>query len=632
MPFSTPIQKFTDFDVSLFQAGKHFQLYKKFGSHIVEHAGDQGVAFAVFAPGAHKVEVIGDFNYWSGENHPLYVRWDGSGIWEGFIPGLKKGQIYKYKIYSNHDDRIREKADPYALHTEQMPKTASVIWDTDFEWSDKDRVKKRRAKNANDAPISIYEMHFGSWAKKDGMSLSYREIAPKLIDHLTKTGFTHVEFLPLTEHPFYPSWGYLSTSYFAPTSRFGTPQDLMYLIEKLHDADIGVIMDWVPAHFPSDEFALADFDGTALYEHPDRKKGFHPDWNSLIFNFERPEIRSFLISSAHFWFEKFQLDGLRVDAVSSMIYLDYSREADEWEPNQYGGNEYLAAIDFLKELNISCYGRFEGIQMIAEESTAFHGVTKPVHDGGLGFGMKWMMGWMNDTLRFFEHEPIHRAYHHNEISFSMAYYYSEQFLLALSHDEVVHGKKSLIYKMPGDSWQQFANLRLLYAYMFTHPGNKLLFMGCEFGQTSEWNVDESLDWHLLDYAPHQGIQECVADLNGFYKKEKALYKNNYDYSGFEWLDHSDSQNGVISYLRKAGDEMLLVVCHFTPEVRHNYRIGIPGGSKWELIFNSDDEKYGGSQLKLPETYEVSEKGWQGRDASVVLTLPPLAGIVLRMIP
>ncbi len=625
-----PYSLFSDFDVSLFRSGKHFRLFEKFGSHLVELDNEEGVYFAVYAPAARSVSVIGDFNYWSGIEHQLHVRWDGSGIWEGFIPGLSKGTLYKYKIHSNHDDRIREKTDPYALKYEMPPKTASVVWEDDFSWSDDNWMKNRASVNSLDAPMSVYECHIGSWMKTDNgaRSLHYKELAHELCDYLLDMSYTHVEFLPVMEHPFYPSWGYLCTGYFAPTSRFGDPEEFKYLVNHLHSNGIGVYLDWVPAHFPSDEFALADFDGSAVYEHPDRSKGFHPDWNSLIFNFERPEIRSFLISSAHFWFDRFKVDGLRVDAVASMLYLDYSREEGEWSPNIYGGNENLAAIDFLKELNASVYGSFDGIQMVAEESTAFNGVTRPADMGGLGFGLKWMMGWMNDTLEYFSRDPIHRQYHHGDISRSLTYAFSENYVLPLSHDEVVHGKQSIIYKMPGDEWQRFANVRLLYAYMFTHPGQKLLFMGNDIGQTSEWNVNESVDWRLLDYELHRGVQNLIRDLNKIYKAEVALTGDNYKPSGFEWIDYGDAKNSVLAYIRSSGGAYLIVVCNFTPLVHDNYRIGVPNSGKYVEVINTDRQDYSGSGVTNDEL--VSEQiESHGRDHSIQLKLPPLSCIILK---
>ena len=624
-----PHSLFTKFDLDLFTSGKHFKLYEKMGCHGVEVNGNQGLYFAVYAPAAKKVEIIGDFNQWDGTDHALFVRWDDSGIWEGFIEGLQHPILYKYRIYSNHDSKIREKADPFAFCTELMPKSASVSYELDYTWDDQKWMSERHNFNSLESPISVYEVHLGSWKKENGNSLSYIELADQLVNYVVDMGFTHVEFLPITEHPFYPSWGYLSTSYFAPTSRYGDPNEFMFLIDVFHREGIGVIMDWVPAHFPSDEFALADFDGSALFEHPDRKKGFHPDWNSLIFNFERPEIVSFLISSAHFWFDKYHIDGIRVDAVSSMLYLDYSREDGEWEPNIYGGNEYLAAIDFLKELNKSVYATFPGVMMVAEESTAYPGITKPVHHNGLGFGLKWMMGWMNDTLRYFERDPIHRKHHHNEISFSMTYAFSENFVLALSHDEVVHGKKSLVYKMPGDDWQKFANLRLLYTYMFTHPGQKLLFMGNEFGDTAEWDNDNSLHWEYLEYKPHSGIQLLVKKLNQIYRNQEPLFKYNYSDKGFEWIDYSDNQNSTLIYIRKSGDSRLLVILNFTPGVLQNYRVGIDGESVWTELFNSDDKNYFGSGIKSEGPVKTSNIAAHNRSHSIEITVPPLAGIILK---
>ncbi len=624
-----PHSLFTDFDIDLFRSGNHFRLFEKMGAHPLMLDDISGFYFAVYAPGAKRVEVIGEFNNWNGEEHSLFVRWDHSGIWEGFILDFKLGDLYKYRIYSNHDQKVREKADPFAFQTELMPKSASVSWNNDFKWNDERWMNNRQSNNDLNGPLSIYEIHLGSWKKNNESSLGYTELAVELTEYILKMGFTHVEFLPLTEHPYYPSWGYLSTSYFAPTSRYGDPKDLMYLINVLHSAGIGVIMDWVPAHFPNDEFALADFDGTKLYEHPDQKKGFHPDWNSLIFNYERPEVVSFLISSAHYWFSEYHLDGLRVDAVSSMLYLDYSREDGEWETNIYGGNEYLAAIDFIQKLNTSCYEAFPDILMIAEESTAYKGVTSPVDLGGLGFGLKWMMGWMNDSLEYMSKDPIYRSYHHNEISFSMAYAYSENFLLPLSHDEVVHGKNSIIYKMPGDEWQKFANIRLLYGYMFTHPGQKLLFMGDEIGQTSEWNVNNSLDWHLLEFDFHSGLQNCVKDLNKLYRHEKALFTYNYDSRGLEWIDHSDHKNCILSYIRKSDEECLVVICNFLPNHLKNYRLGVPDYDLWKCVFNSDAKKYNGSGVDLDKDLKSSSQGEHSQVRSLSLDIPPLAVLILK---
>ncbi|WP_235299611.1 1,4-alpha-glucan branching protein GlgB [Portibacter marinus] len=621
---------FTDFDVNLFRAGKHFKLYEKFGAHPMEVDGEKGVYFAVYAPSADRVRVVGSFNGWIGEGYDLYVRWDSSGIWEGFAPGLGEGEMYKFEIFSTKDGRIRHKADPYAFKTELMPKSASIIWTSKHKWKDKKWMTKGRAeKNQHESPFAVYEVHLGSWKKNGTDSLSYKELGKDLVDYVKEMGFTHVEMMPITEHPYYPSWGYLSTSYFAPTSRYGDPDELKFLVDSFHKAGIGVLVDWVPAHFPNDEFALADFDGSCVYEHFDRQKGFHPDWNSLIFNFERNEIRSFLISSAFYWFEHFHFDGLRVDAVSSMLYLDYSRDEGQWSPNIFGGNEYLAAKDFLRDLNIAIYGTFPNVQMIAEESTAFPGVTKPAHTGGLGFGKKWMMGWMNDTLEYFSRDPIYRKYHHNEISFSMTYAFTENFMLPLSHDEVVHGKGSIISRMPGDDWQQFANLRLLYSYMYTHPGDKLLFMGNEIGQRSEWNFNESLEWFVLDYTLHKGIQQLVKDLNQLYVEESALNEKNFSPDGFEWISYDDHQNSVLSYVRKSEDESVLVICNFTPNVLHGYKIGVPGKGKYKVLLNTDSVKYGGSGSSKKRVYSTIAEKSHGREYSLEMSLAPLGTVILK---
>ena len=622
---------FTDFDVNLFKAGKHFKLYEKFGAHPTEVDGEKGVYFSVYAPSADKVRIVGSFNGWKGDGYDLFVRWDSSGIWEGFIPGLEEGEMYKFEIFSAKDGRIRHKADPYAFKTEQMPKSASIIWTSEYKWKDKKWMTKGRAeKNKHESPFSIYEVHLGSWKKNGGNSLSYRELGIELVDYVKEMGFTHVEMMPITEHPYYPSWGYLSTSYFAPTSRFGDPDELKFLVDSFHKAGIGVLVDWVPAHFPNDDFALADFDGSCVYEHFDRQKGFHPDWNSLIFNFERNEIRSFLISSAFYWLEQFHFDGLRVDAVSSMLYLDYSRDEGQWSPNIFGGNEYLAAKDFLIDLNIAVYGTFPNVQMIAEESTAFPGVTKPAHSGGLGFGIKWMMGWMNDTLEYFSRDPVYRKYHHNEISFSMTYAFTENFMLPLSHDEVVHGKGSIISRMPGDDWQQFANLRLLYSYMFTHPGDKLLFMGNEIGQRAEWNFNESLQWHVLDHTLHEGIQKLVKDLNSLYKSELALNELNFSQEGFEWISYDDHENSVLAYVRKSKEESIVVICNFTPSVLHGYRIGVPAKGKYKVLLNTDHVQYGGSGSSKKRVYQAKAEKSHGRENSLEISLAPLGTVILKM--
>ncbi len=632
MPNVHSCSLFSEYDRELFASGHHNQLYKKLGAHVMELAGKKGVYFATYAPAAQQVSIIGDFNDWNGNSHPLQVQWNGSGIWEGFIEGVHVDMLYKFYILSHNDDKVREKSDPFAFKTEMPPKSASVITQSTYIWNDqKWQQSEVQEKNSLDAPMLVYECHLGSWRKKHNgsESLSYRELATKLVEYVCEMGYTHVELMPVMEHPFYPSWGYLCTSYFAPSARYGNPEDLKYLIDAFHKKGIAVILDWVPAHFPNDESALVDFDGSAVYEHPDRQKGFHPDWNSLIFNYERPEIRSFLLSSAHYWIEEFHADGLRVDAVASMLYLDYSRKEGEWSPNEFGGNQYIAAIDFLKELNKSIYGRFPHIQMIAEESTAFPGVTRPVHEGGLGFGLKWMMGWMNDTLDYIEKDPVHRKYHQYDISRSLTYAFSENYVLPLSHDEVVHGKQSIVTKMPGDEWQRFANTRLLYFYMYTHPGQKLLFMGNDIGQTTEWDVDKGVEWHLLDHAPHQGLQHFVKRLNRFYTETEALYAFNYDNRGWQWIDFHDSDHSVLAYIRKGKSSQLVIVCNFTPSVLHDYRIGVPAASSYKEVFNSDSLAFFGSGVQNEHIIRVEKKSCHEFDQSIILTLPPLGGVILQ---
>lgn len=622
---------FTEFDINLFKAGKHFRLYNKLGSHLTEVDGVKGTYFAVWAPSAKSVSVIGDFNYWTAGEHELNVRWDSSGIWEGFIPGVDKGTKYKYKIHSNNNDIWTEKADPFARFCEQPPQTASLVWDDTYEWKDKNWMDTREEKNGLDKPYSVYEVHLGSWKKKNGWeSLSYLEMAEELADYVKEMGFTHIELMPIMEYPYDPSWGYQITGYFAPTSRFGKPEDFKVLVDALHQRGIGVILDWVPSHFPEDAHGLGFFDGSNLYEHPDRRRGYHPDWKSLIFNYGRNEVRAFLISNAIFWLDQYHADGLRVDAVASMLYLDYSREDGEWEPNMYGNNENLEALSFLREMNQEVYASFKGVQTIAEESTAFTGVTKPVHFGGLGFGMKWMMGWMHDTLEFFKKDPIHRSYDLNAISFSLTYAFTENFMLPFSHDEVVYGKQSLLYRMPGDEWQRFANLRLLFGYMFTHPGGNLLFMGGEFGQSSEWNFQESLEWHLTQYDFHSGIQEVIKDLNKMYKNNPALYEKQFSQEGFQWIEYNDQENTVISYIRKGDDpkDDLIIVCNFTPVPREYYRLGVPKTSTLKLVFNSDDKKYSGSGMGK-KTIKPSKTAWNGQKQSVLMNLPPLGVVVYK---
>ena len=626
---------FTDFDIDLFKAGKHFRLYEKLGGHLIEVNGIKGVYFAVWAPTAKSVSVIGDFNFWSHGEHELEVRWDSSGIWEGFIPDLEQGTTYKYKIQSNNGGFFTEKADPFAFYCEQPPNTASVVWNLENKWKDDKWMKVRKEHNALDKPYSVYEVHLGSWKRhsEDNSFLTYREFADDLVSYVKETGFTHVEFMPIMEYPYDPSWGYQLVGYFAPTSRFGTPQDFMFLVDKLHQAGIGVILDWVPSHFPDDAHGLGYFDGSNLYEHPDRRKGYHPDWKSLVFNYGRNEVRSFLISNALFWLQNYHVDGLRVDAVASMLYLDYSRNDGEWEPNIYGGNENLDTISFLKEFNEAVYLNYDGVQTIAEESTSFPMVSRPTSAGGLGFGMKWMMGWMHDTLQYFQKDTVYRKYHQNDLTFSMTYTYAENFMLPLSHDEVVYGKKSLAEKMPGDEWQKFANLRLLYSYMFAHPGTKLLFMGSEFGQLKEWNFQQSLDWHLLENANHSGIKKIITDLNSLYKNEPALYENQFSPEGFEWINYSDHQNAVMTFMRKGKkvENDLIIVCNFTQVVRSNYRIGLPRKGKLKEIFNSDSKKYEGSDISNKGKLSIDSSPYDGRDYSIELQLPPLAVVVLKFV-
>ena len=623
---------FTDFDISLFKSGKHFKLYEKLGSHPMKLDGVKGTYFAVWAPTGNSVSVVGEFNSWQDGEHQLHVRWDESGIWEGFIPDVGHGEIYKYKIHSSNNGAVTEKADPFARYCEHPPNTASIIWDGDYTWKDKKWMGYRKEKNGLDRPYSVYEVHLGSWKKKnDNEFLSYEELAVDLVNYVKEMGFTHVEFMPIMEYPYDPSWGYQLTGYFAPTCRFGEPEGFKLLVDKLHQNDIGVILDWVPSHFPEDAHGLGFFDGSHLYEHPDRKKGYHPDWKSLIFNYGRNEVRAFLMSNAIFWLDQFHADALRVDAVASMIYLDYSREEGEWEPNIYGNNENLESLSFIRELNQAVYENFDGVQTIAEESTAFSGVSKPVDLGGLGFGMKWMMGWMHDTLEYFKKDPINRKYHQNDLTFSMTYAFTENFMLPFSHDEVVYGKKSLVYRMPGDEWQQFANLRLLYGYMFTHPGTNLIFMGGEFGQTAEWNFQQSLDWHLLDHKVHSGVQELVKDLNGFYKSHPAMYEKQFSPEGFQWIDYGDHENSVLTYIRKGHDQKndIYIALNMTPIPRENYRIGIPKKSgQIKELFNSDAKKYGGSGLAT-NISKLNNIASHGHKKSVEMTIPPLSIVIFK---
>jgi 1,4-alpha-glucan branching enzyme len=625
----------TDWDLHLFNEGSHHKLWEKLGSHIVERDGVIGTNFAVWAPNADQVTVIGEFNGWDPRSHRLEHR-GASGIWEGWIPKVGKGTIYKYHIVSKHNGYRVDKADPFAVHQETPPKTASVVWDLDYEWNDDEWMSNRRERNDLTSPMSIYEVHLGSWRRTtdDGKfwrSLSYREMAEPLAQYMRKMNFTHVEFMPVMEHPFFGSWGYQCTGFFAPTSRFGTPQDFKFLVDVLHQNGIGVILDWVPSHFPTDEHGLAYFDGTHLFEHADPRKGFHPDWGSLIFNYGRNEVRSFLLSSALYWLGEYHADGLRVDAVASMLYLDYSRKHGEWIPNEFGGRENVEAISFLRRLNEDVYKVHPDVQMIAEESTAWPMVSRPTYVGGLGFGQKWDMGWMHDTLRYFSNDPVHRKYHHNDLTFRMMYAFTENFVLPLSHDEVVHGKGSLIGKMPGDEWQKFANLRLLFAHMYSQPGKKLLFMGGEIGQTREWNHDGSVDWHLLDYLPHATLQRWVEDLNRTYRDMEALHQADISPEGFEWIDCCDTENSIVSLIRRSKanpQKEVVIALNFTPLPRHNYAIGVPRGGHWREILNSDAPIYGGSGQGNLGGVDAAPIKLHGRPWSVTLTLPPLAAVFL----
>ncbi len=624
----------TDHDVYLFKQGNHFKLYEKLGSHVMTVNGATGALFAVWAPNAEKVSVVGDFNAWKKDAHPLRVRGDGTGIWEGFIPGVAPGTIYKYHIRSRYHKHEAEKGDPFALSWEMPPKTASVVWDLEYEWRDAEWMKRRHARNSLSAPLAVYEMHPGSWRRvpdENNRSLTYRETADYLPDYLKDTGFTHVEFMPVMEHPFYGSWGYQTTGYFAPTSRYGTPRDFMYLIDCLHREGIGVILDWVPSHFPDDAHGLVYFDGTHLYEHEDPRKGFHPEWKSYIFNHGRYEVRNFLISSALFWLDKYHADGLRIDAVASMLYLDYARKEGEWIPNVYGGRENLEAIDFLRSLNREVYRAFPDVQTIAEESTSWPMVSRPAHVGGLGFGMKWNMGWMHDTLEFFSEDPLFRKYRQNLITFSIWYAFFENFMLPLSHDEVVYGKGALAGKMPGSHRQKLANLRLLFGYQYTHPGKKLLFMGGELGQWAEWNHEQSIEWHLLQYRSHYGVWRWVRDLNTLYRNEPALHELDFERAGFEWVDFSDQEQSIISYLRKgrSARDVFLVVCNFTPVPRFNYRVGVPEGGWWREVLNSDAAEYGGEGLGNSGGAGAASEAFHGRPYSLSLTLPPLGIVVFK---
>ncbi len=623
---------FTEHDVYLFKEGSHFRVYEKLGAHPGVVDGIQGTHFAVWAPNANSVFVIGDFNHWNTAEHELKMRWDNSGIWEGFIPLDLRGKMYKFKINTNYKGYSVEKSDPYGFFMENAPKTGSIVWELDYKWNDAEWMKERWKKNALNAPMSVYEVHLGSWKKNEkGDSLSYRELAEDLVPYVKNMGFTHVEMMPVMEHPFYGSWGYQTGCYYAPTSRFGTPQDFMYLVDAFHQAGIGVILDWVPSHFPTDEFGLNFFDGTHLYEHEDKRKGFHPDWKSSIFNYGRNEVKNFLISNALFWLEKYHADGLRVDAVASMLYLDYSRKHGEWEPNKFGGNENIEAIEFLKRFNETVYKEYPDVQTIAEESTAWPMVSKPIYTGGLGFGLKWNMGWMNDTLSYAALDPVYKKYHHNKLTFSIMYCFSENFMLPISHDEVVHGKGSLASKMAGDEWQRLANTRLLFGYMFGHPGKKMLFMGCEIGQWSEWDFNGSIDWAAGYHYTHDGVRKFLMDLNRVYKSEPALHKIDFSFEGFQWIDCSDHENSIISFVRKSGTpgEEIAIVCNYTPVPRENYRIGLPSEGYWKEILNSDSVYYAGSGWGNEGGVQAYSEPSHGFPASAWVKIPPLGVVYFK---
>jgi len=625
------ISLLNDDDLYLFNQGSHFRLYEKLGAHLV--AGENtGTYFAVWAPDAEQVFVLGDFNQWHRDSHALMPKGQ-SGIWEGFFPDMGKGALYKYRIVSRFNGYRVDKADPLSIFNEVPPKTASIVWDLDYTWGDREWMAGRHQRNRLDKPMAIYEMHLGSWRRieqEGNRSLSYRELAPQLADYLQKLDYTHVEFMPVMDHPFFGSWGYQITGFFAPSGNFGTPQDLMYLIDYLHQRGIGVILDWVPSHFPSDEHGPAFLDGTHLYEHADSRQGYHPEWNSFIFNYGRNEVRSFLISNALFWLDRYHADGLRVDGVASMLYLDYARKDGEWVPNKYGGRENIDAIDFLRRLNAAVYEHFPDTQTIAEESTDWPMVSRPTYVGGLGFGLKWDMGWMHDTLQYMCKEPVHRRYHQDKLTFRMLYAFHENFVLPLSHDEVVYGKGSLLGKMSGDDWQKFANLRALYGYMYAQPAKKLLFMGGEFGQWREWSHDGSLDWDLVDYPLHSGVQQWIRDLNRLYRSEPALHELDCEPAGFEWIDCGDAESSVVSLIRKGKStaNLVLMVCNFTPVPRQEYRIGAPHGGFWREALNSDATEYGGSGMGNRGGVDADPWPQHGRPFSLPLTLPPLSALFL----
>ncbi|MFP4486074.1 MAG: 1,4-alpha-glucan branching protein GlgB [Campylobacterales bacterium] len=634
LPLRYDYSRFAEMDSYYFKEGSHFRLYEKLGSHEVEIDGKKGYYFALWAPFAKYVAVIGDFNCFDKGAHPMYYKNDGTGIWECFIEGVQKDSVYKYYIESHINNYSEEKSDPYAFYWEQAPNSGSKTWHLEYKWNDSKWMEERKSKTYIHDPVSIYEVHLGSWMRDPEdpeRYLSYKEIAPRLAKYVSEMGFTHIELIPITEHPYEGSWGYQCIGYFAPTSRFGTPEEFMEFVDIMHEYDIGVLLDWVPSHFAVDMHGLGLFDGTNLYEHTDPRKGFHPEWGSAIFNLGRNEVKNFLISSAMFWFDKYHIDGIRVDAVASMLYLNYAREDGEWIPNEHGGIENYEAVEFLQTLNHVVYENFPGVMMVAEESTAWPKITRPTSEGGLGFLFKWNMGWMHDSLKYFKNDPIYRKYQQEQLTFSMWYAYDEQFMLSLSHDEVVHMKGSLIERMPGDYWQKFANLRALYAYMFAHPGKKLLFMGCEFAQFAEWNYKQSLDWHLLDYPMHKGMLEFVKELHKVYKSHPALYANDHEKKGFKWVDTTDSDNSIISFFR-FGDHLedtMLVVCNLTPNPHFGYRVGVPFHCFWSEVLNSDSDDFGGSNVGNNGGFWSDEHPANGYELSLNLNLPPLGVLYFK---
>ena len=623
-----------DEDLYFFGEGKYYKVYEKMGSNVITHQGTQGTHFAVWAPNARRVSVVGHFNHWDGRKHQMRVL-GSSGVWEIFIPDLPEGEVYRFEIKSQEGD-ILLKSDPYAFYSEMRPANASITYSLEdkYEWEDDEWLEKREETEWLEQPISVYEVNLASWARvpeEDNRFLTYREMADQLVEYVKKHNYTHVELMPVSEHPLDESWGYQITGYYSVTSRFGKPEDFMYLVDQFHQHDIGVILDWVPGHFPKDEHGLGRFDGSALYEHLDPRLGEHPDWGTYIFNYGRNEVKTFLLANAYFWLEEFHIDGLRVDAVASMLYLDYGRDDGEWIPNKYGGRENLEAIDFLREFNELTHGEFPGTLTIAEESTSWGGVTAPTYNDGLGFSLKWNMGWMNDSLEYIQKDPIHRKHHHGDLTFSMVYAFSENFMLVLSHDEVVHMKNSMLDKMPGDYWQKFANLRLFYSYMYAHPGKNLLFMGGEFGQWEEWSVNESLDWNLLEYEPHQKMLDFVTDLNEVYQENNALWEIDFNYDGFEWIDCNDAESSILSFVRKgeASDELIVCIFNFTPVERHHYRVGVPKQGVYEEVLNSNADQYWGSGIVNKKEIQSDKHSHDGRKHSVEITLPGLSGVYLK---